>query len=45
MTIELNIPETAAEWNEIIINDLISELGESHLVTRVAKRIAAKGAA
>jgi len=43
MTIELNMPSLGAEWNEIIINDLISELGESHLVTRVAKRIAAKG--
>jgi hypothetical protein len=43
MTIELNMPSLGAEWNEIIINDLISELGESHIVTRVAKRIAAKG--
>jgi hypothetical protein len=43
MTIELNMPSLGAEWNEIIINDLIRELGESHLVTRVAKRIAAKG--
>jgi hypothetical protein len=43
MTIELNIPETAAEWNEIILGELVAELGESHLVTRVAKRIAAKG--
>ena len=43
MTIELNIPETAAEWNEIILGELVAEFGESHLVTRVAKRIAAKG--
>lgn len=43
MTIELNIPETAAEWNKIILGELASELGESHIVTRAAKRIAAKG--
>lgn len=43
MTIELNIPETAAEWNKIILGELAAELGESHLVTRAAKRIAAKG--
>jgi len=43
MTIELNIPETAAEWNKIILGELAAELGESHLVTRAARRIAAKG--
>lgn len=43
MTIELNIPETAAEWNKIILGEISNDLGESHIVTRAAKRIAAKG--
>ncbi len=42
MTIELSIPDTSAEWNDAIIGELTGELGDNHLVTRTARRIAAK---